>query len=84
MKAANSALEAVQRAHAAAHAAEGKEPGDPCPVCQRPLPAGFAMPRPPGEAEARTKLNATQRAAEQATKAHAAAESRPAQRLSRA
>ena len=34
----------------------------------------FAMPRPPGEAEAQTKLKATQRAAEQATKAHAAAE----------
>lgn len=74
LKAANSALEAVRRAHAAAHAAEGSQPGDPCPVCQRPLPAGFAMPRPPGEAEAQTKLSATQRAAEQATKAHAAAE----------
>jgi DNA repair protein SbcC/Rad50 len=70
LKAASSALEAVRRAHAA----EGSQPGDPCPVCQRPLPAGFAMPRPPGEAEAQTNLNATQRAAEQATNAHAAAE----------
>jgi len=74
LKAANSALEAVQRAHAAAHAAEGSQPGDPCPVCQRPLPADFDMPRPPGEAEARAKLEAGQLAADQATKAHAAAE----------
>ena len=74
LKDANSALEAVQRAHAAAHAAEGSQPGDPCPVCQRPLPADFAMPRPPGEAEARAKLEAAQRAADQATKAHATAE----------
>lgn len=74
LKAANSALEAVQRAHAAAHAAAGSQPGDPCPVCQRPLPADFDMPRPPGEAEAQAKLEAAQRAADQATKAHAAAE----------
>ncbi len=66
--AARSALEVVQRAHAAAHAAEGCQPGDPCPVCQRPLPAGFAMPRPPGEADARAKLKATEQAADQATK----------------
>lgn len=74
LTAANSALEALQRAHAAAHAAEGSQPGDPCPVCQRPLPADFAMPRPLGEAEARAKLTAAQRAAEQATKAHTTAE----------
>jgi exonuclease SbcC len=74
LKETNSALEAVQRAHAAAHAAEGSEPGDPCPVCQRPLPADFAMPRPPGEAEARAKLKAAQRAADQAAKAHTTAE----------
>ena len=74
LKAATSALEAVQRAHAAAHAAEGSQPGDPCPVCQRPLPADFAMPPPPGEAEARAKLTAAQRAADQATQAHNTAE----------
>ncbi|HET9080661.1 MAG TPA: SMC family ATPase [Trebonia sp.] len=73
-KAANSALEAVQRAHAAAHAAEGSQPGAPCPVCKRPLPADFVMPRPPGEAEALTKLTEARRAADQATKAHATAE----------
>jgi DNA repair exonuclease SbcCD ATPase subunit len=70
----SAALEAVQRAHAAAHAAEGSEPGDPCPVCQRPLPADFAMPFPPGEADARAKLKAAQRAVDQAAKAHTTAE----------
>jgi DNA repair protein SbcC/Rad50 len=74
LKEANSALEAVQRAHAAAHAAEGSKPGDPCPVCQRPLAADFAMPRPPGEAEARAKLKAAQREADQAAEAHTTAE----------
>jgi exonuclease SbcC len=73
-EAANSALEAVQRAHAAAHAAEGCQPGDPCPVCQRPLPTDFTMPRPPGEEEARGKLKSAQLAAEQATKHHATTE----------
>ena len=74
LKAATSALEAVQRAHAAAHAAEESQPGDPCPVCQRPLPADFVMPRPPGEAEAQAKLKAAQRAADEATQARTAAE----------
>lgn len=61
--AARTALEAIQRAHAAAHAAEGCQPGDPCPVCQRPLPPGFAMPRPPGEADARAELQTAEQAA---------------------
>lgn len=68
LQAANTALEGVQRAHAAAHAAEGRQPGDPCPVCQRPLPADFTMPRPPGEAETRAKLENAQREAEQASR----------------
>jgi DNA repair protein SbcC/Rad50 len=72
--AASSALEDVRRAHAAAHAAEGCQPGDPCPVCQRPLPANFAMQPPPGEAEARAKLQKTQSAADEATKAQVGAE----------
>jgi exonuclease SbcC len=74
LKEANSVLEAVQRAHAAAHAAEGSQPGDPCPVCRRLLPADFTMPPPPGEAEARAKLKAAQRAADQAAKARTTAE----------
>ena len=72
--AASSALEDVQRAHAAAHAAEGCHPGDPCPICQRPLPADFTMERPPGESEARAKLQDAQRAAEQATREQVNAE----------
>ena len=74
LRTATSALEVLQRAHAAAHAAEGSQPGDPCPVCQRPLPADFAMPRAPGEAEARAELEVARRAADQATKAHVGAE----------
>lgn len=66
------ALEAIQRANAAARAAEGCEPGDPCPVCQRLLPAGFAMPAPPGGANARAKLKVAELAAQQAANEHAA------------
>ena len=68
------ALETIQRANSAAHAAEGCEPGDPCPVCQRSLPAGFAMPAPAGDAEARAKLKTADQAAKQAIKDHAARE----------
>jgi DNA repair exonuclease SbcCD ATPase subunit len=73
-KAASSALEDVRRAHAAAHAADGCQPGDPCPVCQRPLPADFAILSPPGESEARAKLQDAERAATQATRVQANAE----------
>jgi DNA repair protein SbcC/Rad50 len=40
-------LDALRRAQAAAHAAHGLHPGDPCPVCQRELPAQFAPPEAP-------------------------------------
>ncbi len=43
---AEEALAAVRRREAASHAAEGHEPGDPCPVCARALPADWS--RPPG------------------------------------
>jgi exonuclease SbcC len=72
--AASSALEDIQRAHAAAHAAEGRRPGDPCPVCQRPLPADFAIQPLPGEDDARAKLTDARQAAEQAASDHATAE----------
>jgi DNA repair protein SbcC/Rad50 len=65
--AARTALEAIQRADAAAHAAQGCQPGDPCPICERPLPADFTMPSPPGEAEARTAFRTAERAAQQAS-----------------
>ena len=71
---ARSALEAIRRAHAAAHAAEGCQPGDDCPICQRPLPADFAMPQPPGDAEARADLVAAERAADEAASTVAARE----------
>jgi len=71
---ARSAMEAIRRAHAAAHAAEGCLPGDDCPICQRPLPADFAMPQPPGDAEARADLVAAERAADEAASTVAARE----------
>ncbi len=69
---ARSALEAIKRANAAAHAADGCQPGDPCPICQRPLPADFDVPAPPGDAGARVRQTAAERAAEQAVSALAA------------
>jgi DNA repair protein SbcC/Rad50 len=71
---ATSALEAIRRAHAAVHAAEGCQPGDDCPICQRPLPADFAMQSPPGDAEARAAQTAAERAAEESASALAARE----------
>jgi len=52
-EAAQAGLEDAQRADAAAHAAAGCGPGDPCPVCRRTLPAGFAPPAAEGLAAAR-------------------------------
>ncbi|MCE7011776.1 SMC family ATPase [Kibdelosporangium philippinense] len=43
-EAAEEQVEAASRTNAAAHAAEHSGPGDPCPVCVRPLPDGFAPP----------------------------------------
>lgn len=54
------ALAQVQREHAAAHAAEGLRPGDPCPICGHDVPAGFKPPRAPAE-------QAAKKAHEQAT-----------------
>lgn len=38
------ALELAQRSDAAATAAHGCQPGDACPVCERPLPAAWVFP----------------------------------------
>jgi len=46
-------LEEVRRKDHAAAAAAGRGPGDPCPVCTRELPFGFAPPHAEGEAGAR-------------------------------
>jgi exonuclease SbcC len=61
--AARQALETIRRAHAAAHAAEGCRPGEPCPICQRLLPDGFSMPAPPGEADTQVTLSTAEQAA---------------------
>ncbi|MGH9009421.1 MAG: AAA family ATPase, partial [Acidimicrobiia bacterium] len=46
----------IRRANAATHAAEASHPGDPCPICQRTLPADFARPEAPGDQAARAAL----------------------------
>src|SRR5205823_5474532 len=41
---ANRGLDAAVRHHAAAEAAHWTHAGDPCPICERPLPDGFSPP----------------------------------------
>ncbi|MGY2119405.1 AAA family ATPase [Nocardia gipuzkoensis] len=55
--AAQTALEDAHRANAAAHAAEHRGPGDPCPVCVRPLPTGFQPPYAPDITDAEHLLS---------------------------
>ncbi|MRH93533.1 AAA family ATPase [Nocardia sp. SYP-A9097] len=81
-EAAKTALDAANRADAAAHAAEHRGAGDPCPVCTRALPNDFQPPRTPDITEAKRLLNnATRRETVTAQKLvaterqHAAAES---------
>jgi exonuclease SbcC len=47
LKTAELALTANQRSHAAAHAAAGVAAGEPCPVCERKLPASWKAPVAP-------------------------------------
>jgi exonuclease SbcC len=54
-------LDVLRRTEAAAHAAHDLHPGDPCPVCQRELPAQFAPPKAPS-------LEAAEQAASEAEK----------------
>ena len=70
---AREALSVVERAHAAAHAAAGLSPGDPCPICARELPAGFHAPVVPGQDEAVARLTAAETAFESAREEAAAA-----------
>jgi len=53
-KEAEAGLELVRRQNAAAHAASHSRPGDPCPVCDRPLPGTFTPPASANEAAAKT------------------------------
>lgn len=64
---AEDALRAAQRSDAAACAAEGLEPGEPCPVCTQPLPDEFHAP-------AAADLATAERSAKQARKDAAEAE----------
>jgi DNA repair protein SbcC/Rad50 len=63
---AQSAREAVIRRDAAAHAAAGCAPGDPCPVCARELPDGFA---PPAAADLHAAAGAVRAAADELSRA---------------
>jgi exonuclease SbcC len=69
---AQDALAAIQRAHAAAHAAEASRPGDPCPICQRVLPDDFVTPIAPGDTAARTERADAEEAAQTAASTLAA------------
>lgn len=59
-------LAAIRRVDAAAHAAEGCQPGDACPICDRSLPANFSAPTSPGDAGARSDLASAEQAASEA------------------
>jgi DNA repair protein SbcC/Rad50 len=67
-------LEPLLRAHAAAHAAHGLEPGEECPVCGQELPAGFRPPRAPAVRAAQEAHERAESAARAAGEARAAAE----------
>lgn len=56
--AATTVLREARHANSAAHAAEHRVPGDPCPVCIRPLPRGFQPPDAPDIIEAENLLSA--------------------------
>ena len=51
-------LEALYRAHSAAHAASASHPGDPCPVCSQELPTDF-VPQTVEGVEDATSTHAT-------------------------
>jgi exonuclease SbcC len=63
---AEAALLKTQRRNSAAHAAEGCQPGDPCPVCDRPLPETFTPPAAADEAAATARTASLRAAALQA------------------
>jgi exonuclease SbcC len=63
---ADKAARAAAQKHAAAHLAAGSKPGEPCPVCERPLPDGFAPPRAPAAETAQKKLEKARGDAEKA------------------
>jgi exonuclease SbcC len=66
LAAASATLEALRREHAAAHAAQGLKPGDPCPVCQQSIPAGFKPPQARAEGAAKRAQEDAEAAARKA------------------
>ncbi|MCA1645238.1 MAG: hypothetical protein LC797_07125, partial [Chloroflexi bacterium] len=67
----------MHRANAAAHAAAASRPGEPCPICVRPLPEDFSAPTTSGTEQATAAQSVAQkRAKELASKLAAATESR--------
>jgi exonuclease SbcC len=66
-------LEPLLRAHAAAHAAHGLEPGEECPICHQELPRGFEPPRAPAVRAAQDAHDRAEAAARAAGEARAAA-----------
>jgi exonuclease SbcC len=76
LSAATETLELLRREHAAAHAAQGLKPGDPCPICQKSIPAGFKPPQARAERaahKAQTEAEAAARAAREERATAAAA-----------
>jgi len=55
-------LEYVVKAGAVSRAAEGLQPGQPCPVCAQRLPHGFTPPHPPDDRKARQAVSGAEKA----------------------
>jgi exonuclease SbcC len=68
-QAARAVYDKLLRAHAAAHAATGLLPGDPCPICSQVIPKGFVAPAAPAIASARRALDRAEEAVGEAQRA---------------
>ncbi len=71
---AQESLDALLAANRVAHVAQGHRPGEPCPVCERALPAGFTPPAIVGEAALRATLAGARIVLQKATKQQTVAE----------
>jgi exonuclease SbcC len=70
VEAAQGRLDAIRRAHAASHLAEGLSPGDPCPVCFRTLDEAPVHPVPADVAQAQARVDAAKQAHGAKARAH--------------